>query len=214
MSRLGSSRAAAGEERMAERGRYHHGDLRKALIEAGLDVIEREGPGALSFRGVAARAGVSHAAPAHHFPSLKAFETALATVAFRRFDAAMAEARAAAPVDAASQLRAAGAGYQRFATGNPGLFRLMFSADRLDWTDPELGAAAGASREQLTAIAAPAADALGLDAPEERLRLEHLVWATAHGFAHLTIDGKLGADAEPPDLARLIFGPTAAIEEA
>ena len=177
---------------MAGRVRYHHGDLRKALVDAGLEILEAEGVGQLTLRGVAARAGVSHAAPAHHFPTLRSLLTALAAVAFERFDRAMAEARAGAPPDPASQVTAASAGYLRFALGNPGLFRLMFSADRIDWSDPALCRAAEASRAQLSAVAAPICEHAGLADPEARLDVERLVWAAAHGQAHLAIEGKLG----------------------
>lgn len=190
---------------MAARTRYHHGDLRAALVAAGLEILEAEGVAALTLRGVAARAGVSHAAPAHHFPTLKALLTALATVAFERFDAAMREARAAAPADPASQVTAAGEGYLRFATANPGLFRLMFSADRLDWTDPDLKQAARPSRDQLSAVSAPAAERAGLADPADKLRVEHLVWAAAHGQAHLALEGKIGADARPLDIGRILI---------
>jgi AcrR family transcriptional regulator len=189
-----------------QRARYHHGDLKNALLDASLEILERDGLGALTLRGVAARAGVSHAAPSHYFPTLTALMTALATIGFHRFDAAMREARTSAGPDPSSQLDAAGEGYFAFATSQPGLFRLMFTGDRLDWTDPDLQTASAPGRTQLTEIVAPAADALGITDPAERLRLEHLVWSTAHGYAHLAIEGELGPIKAAPKIGGLVLG--------
>ena len=67
------------------RGNYHHGNLREALVAAALDLLESEGLEALSLRKVAAQVGVSHAAPGHHFPTLRDLLTSLASVGFVRF---------------------------------------------------------------------------------------------------------------------------------
>ncbi|MBI2255448.1 MAG: WHG domain-containing protein [Proteobacteria bacterium] len=190
---------------MARKTSYHHGNLRAALLKAALEILEREGLAGLTLRKVAARARVSHAAPAHHFPTLKALETALATIAFERFRDAMATARAAAANDAAAQISAAGEGYLTFARENPALFRLMFVESQLDWSDAALKEAATASFQQLVEITAPFADQLGLASEADRAELQRLVWANAHGFAHLYIDGKMPADAKAPDLARFLM---------
>lgn len=196
---------------MDPKPKYHHGDLRNALLLAALDILEADGLDALSLRGVAARVGVSHAAPAHHFPTLRALLNGLATIGFERFAASMRDARARAPADPASQMRAAERGYLDFAVSQPALFRLMFTATLLDWDDAALIAAADAGRGQLVEICAPAATHLGLTNPETRAALERLVWSQAHGRAHLTIERKFPADCVLPDdagaidLARLLF---------
>ena len=190
-------------------GRYHHGDLRNALVQAALTILERDGLDRLTLRGVAAAVGVSHAAPGHHFGSLTALRTALATIAFERFGDAMRAERTRCAADPATQMRAARRGYLAFATGHPALFRLMCSAPLLDWTDAGLERAAGTARDELTAICAPAADLMGLATPEARRALEHLVWSEVHGYALLRIDGQIAdAMAVPPspDLAALLFG--------
>ncbi len=189
--------------------RYHHGDLRNALVQAALAILEREGLDGLSLRAVAADVGVSHAAPAHHFGSLKALRNALAAIGYARFAAAMRDHRSNAPPDHQAQMRAAGEGYLAFASSHPALFRLMFSADRLDWSDEELLAQARSARQQLEEVCAPAAERLGIagDAAA-RLALEQMVWADVHGRAHLTIDGQFGPlEAAAPclDIAELIF---------
>lgn len=190
---------------MAGRKAYHHGDLRRALVEAGLAILEEEGVGALTLRGVAARAGVSHAAPAHHFPMLRDLLTALAAIAFQRFHAAIdRELQAAGPLPE-DKVRAACTGYLAFARAETGLFRLMFSAERLNWEDPDLGAAARAARTQLADFCRPLADALALPDAAARVDLERFVWAIAHGYAHLAVEGKLGPDAWTlPDFTRFI----------
>jgi AcrR family transcriptional regulator len=195
---------------MTKKPAYHHGDLRNALIAAAFDILEQEGIDGLTLRGVAARAGVSHAAPAHHFPSIKSLVTALCTIGFVRFHAAIAEKCAAAAQDAPSQLRAANLGYLGFAKSQPNLFRLMFSTPASDWTDKDLCAASMRARHQLADISGPAADALGLTAPDDRERLERLIWSCAHGHAHLLIEGRLSAEgpesgSDIMDLASLFF---------
>jgi AcrR family transcriptional regulator len=189
---------------MAKKAAYHHGDLRQALLDAALAILEQEGLPGLTLRKVAARAGVSHAAPAHHFPNMQALATALATIAFDRFTASMAKARARAKPDPAAQVRAAGRGYLAFAELNPALFRLMFSAGDLAWDNPELDRAGAAAFAQLQGISAPFADHLGLKSDADRRELERLIWSSVHGFAHLAIDGKMTSAGGPPDLARFL----------
>src|SRR5271166_2647884 len=121
-----------------KKGTYHHGDLRHALLTTSLALLEEHGLEGLTLRRAAAAAGVSHAAPAHYFPSLKSLLTALAAIGFGRFEAAMASERGKAAENPAAQMRAAGQGYVDFAVANPGLFRLMFSGTLLDWDDTAL----------------------------------------------------------------------------
>jgi AcrR family transcriptional regulator len=190
---------------MTKKTGYHHGNLRAALLAAALDLLESDGLHALSLRKVAAQARVSHAAPAHHFPNIQALLTALAVIAFERFADSMALARAAAKPEPAAQIQAAADGYLAFARANPALFRLMFSESQLDWSDATLKVAAEASFQHLIEITAPFAKQLGLTSAQDRQELEKLVWAAAHGFAHLYTDGKMHSDATPPDLARFLL---------
>ena len=196
---------------MTKKPAYHHGNLRNALTEAALDLLDKHGIQGLTLRGVAARAGVSHAAPAHHFRNIKSLVTALCTVGFVRFHETIAQECAAAPTDAPSQLQAANRGYLAFAKGQPELFRLMFSTPASDWTDPDLCAASMRARRQLAEICGPASDALGLKSASDRERLERLIWSCAHGHAHLLIEGRLSGQgpesgSDIMDVASLIFG--------
>jgi AcrR family transcriptional regulator len=195
---------------MTTKPAYHHGDLRHALIEAALQILETKGLQGLTLRGVAARAGVSHAAPAHHFPNIKSLITELCTIGFLRFHETISQKCAAAAQDARSQLRAANSGYMAFATSQPELFRLMFSTPASDWTDKYLCAASLRARAQLADICGPASDALGLSSSADRGRLERLVWSCAHGHAHLLIEGRLSGQgpengSDILDITSLIF---------
>src|SRR5689334_25241030 len=99
---------------------YHHGDLRRAILSAALDVIATDGPTALSLRDLARRAGVSHAAPAHHFKDKAGLLTAIAIDGYERLAVAL---------EAGSSLLELGAAYVRFALDHPAHFEVMFSPD-------------------------------------------------------------------------------------
>lgn len=196
---------------MNDKPRYHHGDLRNALLKAGLDILEEEGLSALSLRAVAARAGVSRSAPAYPFGNLRGLLTALVAIAYTRFAAAMADERARAAAEPIEQMRAAGRGYVAFARRNPALFRLMFSSVQIDGDNAELRQASEAAYQQLVEISGPAADHLGATSDAERREIANLVWASTHGYAHLLVDGHMqapggGEPDPPPDIARLLFG--------
>ena len=198
-------------KRAASRDRYHHGNLREALIEAGLAIVAEQGLGALTLRACATRAGVSHAAPTHHFGNLRGLLTVLTAIAFRWFFDTLASEQRLASDAPRDQVRAACRGYLRFATTHPDLFRLMFSAKRLDWENSELIEASRAAYAQLAETVRP------FHAPPddgEGLRLRTLVWSTVHGYAHLLLEGYLARDpnsddsfARLPDVAALLPDP-------
>jgi AcrR family transcriptional regulator len=183
--------------RRPARAPYHHGDLRRALLEAARAVLREQGPEGCSLREVARRAGVTHAAPYHHFPSREALLGALAIEAYAELDRAMAEAQAAAPAAPGAQLVAVGMGYLLHALRDPALFRLMTRPEHLAPPPeaPACGAAPGA-----------AAEAASGEGPYGRLQRvlgallgrpatptdAHLCWATVHGLALLALDGGLG----------------------
>jgi AcrR family transcriptional regulator len=178
--------------------RYHHGDLKKALVAEGIALLEESGLEGLSLRAIAARAGVSHAAPRNHFGSLRGLLTAIAAEGFRRHAAMM---RAGFDPDASRKARrlAAMEGYVRFAAGNPALFALMFSPMFCDHDDPALAEAGGESYGVLREIAR------GLDwdkdeAPDADQRAEMLLWSIVHGYATLAGTGlfRHRPDGSPP----------------
>jgi AcrR family transcriptional regulator len=210
-SQEGPVKPAAEDTKSKSHTAYHHGRLRDALLAAALDILEKDGLEALSLRKIATAVGVSHAAPSHHFPTLRHLLTGLASIGFTRFDQAMRSARESAVPDPAEQMRATESAYLAFATGHPALFRLMFTATLINWEDPELIGPARAARAQLTEICLPAAKLLGMHTPQQRAALERLVWSQIHGQAHLDIehqfDGGDGSDSGEPviDLAGLLF---------
>jgi AcrR family transcriptional regulator len=112
----------------AEARPYHHGDLRRALVDAARRILEAEGPTALSLRAVAREAGVSPAAPYHHFKDKAELLDAVAQEGWDMLDQAMARAREAA--EPAEKLTALGIAYVCFARENPALYRVMYDAAR------------------------------------------------------------------------------------
>lgn len=175
-------------------------------------MVEEVGLEHLSLRKVAARVGVSHAAPEHHFPSMRHLFNAMATWGFETFVRMLGDELARSPADGAEMLRAARRGYLAFGKAHPNILRLMFSSGYLDWEADELCRAADAAYLQLLELSAPAARHLGLVSEAERRSLAGLVWSQIHGEAHLMIDKKLpeayggAGTAAGPDMASLIFG--------
>lgn len=106
---------------------YHHGDLRRALILAAERILEREGPQALSLRAVAREAGVSPAAPYHHF---KDKSDLLMAIAGAGFEALGESIKAAVEADQAQKMTTIGCAYVKFARENPALYRVMYDCSR------------------------------------------------------------------------------------
>ncbi len=160
--------------------RYHHGNLRREILDAALDTIAESGPSALSLRDLARRAGVSHAAPAHHFGDRAGLLTAIAVEGYERLGTALGAARAAG-----GDFLEIGLTYIDFAISHPAHFQVMFDPDLYSRDDPDVIAARDASARELYG---PAADAL----PErDTLRVGIAGWAFAHGFASLWVTGNL-----------------------
>ncbi|MEO3775169.1 TetR/AcrR family transcriptional regulator [Micromonospora sp. B9E7] len=165
---------------MAESRAYHHGDLRRALLAAALDAIREVGPGALSLRDLARRAGVSHAAPTHHFGDKAGL---LTTLAAQGFDL-LAQTLAAANDD----LLEAGVAYVDFAVTHRAYFEVMFRPELYRADDPELLTA----RERAGAALRSGVAALPTGgAPADTDRDALAAWSIAHGFATLWLAGAL-----------------------
>lgn len=179
---------------------YHHGDLREALVEAGLAILaEGGGVAALSLREAARRAGVSAMAPYRHFADKEALLAAIATVGFERLAAAQREAEAAAPSPVAA-LKGQGIAYVAFACANPALFRLMFGAG----APHKHGDLAAAGKVSFDLLAARVAGLPSREPIPDRV-LAH--WSLMHGLAMLAVDGQLGLfDFDPLKLAERVTG--------
>ncbi|MEU6670131.1 TetR/AcrR family transcriptional regulator [Streptomyces sp. NPDC046727] len=187
---MSSTKSPAGPQRP-----YHHGDLRRAVLAAALDVIAADGPSALSLRDLARRAGVSHAAPAHHFKDRTGLLTAIAAEGYGLLAQALRDA---------SDLREAGVRYVRFAREHPAHFQVMFSPGLLRADDLELGTARALAADALRA-AVTAVDP-GDRGPDARLA-SVAAWSLAHGFATLllghNLDGAVG-DRDPEEVFRAL----------
>lgn len=185
---------------------YHHGDLKAALVAAGRAILEREGLRGFSLRAAARQAGVSHAAPAHHFASIGAFLSECAAAGFAEFDAALAAARAGEP-DPTRAVAAMGRAYLAFAAGNPAMFRLMFDRSAFGARAPAHEANAEASYRTL--VAAVRALPPTLSEAEAAPRAD-AVWSLAHGYAHLMLEGHV-CGGEGDGLERAASGVAAAL---
>ena len=185
------------QARQAGERRYHHGHLAAALLDSGEAELNEYGIDAFSLRGVAKRAGVSHAAPAHHFADVNGLLTAIAARGFERFVARQEDFRKQTTPDPRAQLEASGVGYVAFAMENTALFRLMFGSDRPNFEAPLLQSAAGQAYEDLASHVAAVTDRREQHVCEaaaaEFLDIVDIaaVWALAHGLADLLAAGRL-----------------------
>ncbi|OKJ99735.1 TetR family transcriptional regulator [Streptomyces sp. CB03234] len=179
---------------MTRQRAYHHGDLRRAVLTAALDVIRTDGPAALSLRDLARRAGVSHAAPAHHFKDRAGLLTAIAAEGFGLLAASLGDA---------TDLRDAGVRYVRFAMDHPAHFQVMFQPDLHRPEDPALQEARSRAGDRLREAVTGAVDA-------DDARLAGIAaWSLAHGFATLLLTHNLTdpvGDRAPEDVFRSLTG--------
>ncbi len=181
--------------RMPERSRgYHHGDLRRHLIEVGERLLEEVGVAGFTLRECARRAGVSPSAPSHHFGNVTGLLTAIATVGFEGLADAMEASVAGLRDGPGARLRAIGGAYIRYAVAHPARFRVAFGHMPLDRDDPGLREAGvrslGILKRELRAL-------LGGRSVEEGDRTFDAAvafcWSAVHGYVRLLIDGHLDA---------------------
>jgi AcrR family transcriptional regulator len=193
--------SAAPKRKSREKRAYHHGNLRRALLDAALAMVEKEGPRGVSLRAVARFAGVSPAAPYRHFAGKEGLLAAVAEEGFRALESKMQAARDETDGLALAEFRAIGYAYVRFAASNPSHFRVMFGPEISDKSEhPSLREAADKA-SQIIADAIAKCQRPGLEGGDtDPHRLFISAWATFHGLATLIIDGQLsdsvGSDAE------------------
>ncbi|MFI6518773.1 TetR/AcrR family transcriptional regulator [Spirillospora sp. NPDC050679] len=198
----------------AKRGTYRHGNLRQALLEAGIELARAGGPEAVVLREATRRAGVVPNAAYRHFADRDALVHAVSLAAMaelaRTMEAEQARLPPAAdPAEAAlARFRAVGAGYLRFARAEPGLFRAAFYVPA-DMAQAETAVSAGEGGltpfQLLGAVLDDLVEA-GLMPPERRPGAEFLIWSSVHGLAVLLIDGPLRGlpDERADEAARLL----------
>jgi AcrR family transcriptional regulator len=184
------------------RQRYHHGDLREALLRSAERIIKKRGLAFVSLREVARDARVSHSAPAHHFGNKAGLLTAFAAEGFVRMAKTAGAELEKAPQTGPDILEAIGRGYVRFAIEHPEHFGVMFRAELLDTSSAEFSAAADRAYDFLTqAIQRCAAEGYLAGADHEAVAAA--AWAVAHGLATLWIGGRLRARSTDKDGLRV-----------
>ncbi len=176
---------------MAERP-YHHGNLRRELLEQAERTVRERGAQALSLRELAREAGVSHGAPRRHFPDRQALLDALAQAGFERLGAELRSAVEGAGDDFQQRLQATAAAYVRFATGDAALLELMFAGKHGEQTGALHEAAERAFSVMLELIEQGQAEgALERGEPE---RVGLVLFATIQGIAALVTGGMVDAE--------------------
>jgi AcrR family transcriptional regulator len=157
---------------------YHHGDLRRALLDAALTIIERDGPAALTLRAVAREAGVSPAAPYHHFQDKSELMSAVAKDGFRRLNDAMG---AAVKEHGPGEI---GVAYVEFAHANLALYRVMYDCARSAEMFPEQS---DAEHDGLELVKQAIRKAAGGEVDELDLELTAIAaWSSVHGLAEIS----------------------------
>lgn len=193
---------------------YHHGDLRAAMLRAAAEELAENGVEGFTLRSTARRAGVSHAAPAHHFGDVTGLLTEVARDAFGRLAASINRQVEKAQAGTVEHPVAVALGYVLFAIASPAEFQLMFRTERVDTRRPDYRAAAdSAFMPTAMAVAAYYKSPNPMADPVLVRRVIGL-WSLSQGVATLLISGQLGpleqgekiARALLPDMVREMFG--------
>ena len=177
------------------RDTYHHGDLKATILAEAAALVAERGADGLSLRELARAAGVSHAAPAHHFTDRRGLFTALATEGFGM----LAESLTAARPDFLDAALA----YVRFAIDHPGHYEVMFDKSLYDATDPELVAAETAAGAELAAGVGTLDDIRAKDDPQAAALA---AWSLVHGFSLLWLNNAIDKDADPMATVHRVAG--------
>jgi len=165
---------------------YHHGDLRRTLIGATVEILATTDVDKLSLREVARRAEVSSGAPYHHFQDKLGLLAAVAMEGWAALNDAMS---AAAHPDPETSLKQRSEAYIRYALAHPAHYRVLLLRDlKDDLRFPELTAEAGRGLEELVAVISAVR---GGKADQDLLLVAISIWSTVHGFVSLWLDGPL-----------------------
>jgi AcrR family transcriptional regulator len=185
--------------RRVDKRAYHHGDLERALLDAAVRMIQKEGVQALTLRRVGARVGVSRTALYRHFDGKEALLARVAAEGFKRFHAALSAAVASAEARSADPMPAMASAYAQFARTHPSHYQTMFSGVLTDSARyPELKECGEAAFTVLV-------DAIRAGQKRRRIRKGHpvelaeVIWALSHGIATLGMAGQLAAGPDKLD---------------
>lgn len=207
-ARVRAKVAQEGAAPAERKGAYHHGNLRSAVVERALELLEEHGAADLSLRLVARQLGVSQTAPYHHFPDKNALLAALAAEGFRRSTAALLS-RSLKNYSLERRVRGLCSGYIRFARETPELFRLMFGTQMIRKSEhPELVEAATACFMTLMSRV----DEMLVDFDIRHVDAKYAtmtLWGLNHGLASFVIDRQMS-----PVVAEVIGDGKQLIEQA
>jgi AcrR family transcriptional regulator len=191
------------------RERYHHGDLRQALVGAALQALERGRLEDLSLRALGRDLRVSPRAPYRHFATKEALLAAVAVEGLARWEAFVTPRVAAVGSDLVAQLRAIAEAYVLFAVEHPAAFRIMYAPyATVDEAASELVRVRAEGHRASLAVIVAAQDA-GLLRPGDPMQLALAFWSSMHGLAVLLTEGQLGRYDRPIDalkVAKLVSG--------
>jgi AcrR family transcriptional regulator len=179
-----------------DRPTYHHGDLRAVILAEAACLVAERGADRVSLRELARGAGVSHAAPAHHFTDRRGLFTALATQGFQLLAQAL--------IDARPDFTDAAQAYVRFALKHPGHYQVMFNKSLLDASDTDLAAAEAAAGTELARGVATLRDP---NAQADPAAAQLAAWSLVHGFSMLWLNDAVNPQvrtADPMDTVRRI----------
>jgi AcrR family transcriptional regulator len=180
------------------RDTYHHGDLKAVILAKAADLVADRGADGISLRELAREAGVSHAAPAHHFTDRRGLFTALAAQGWRMLAAALAGAR--------PDFIEAALAYVRFALDHPGHYAVMFDHSLVDPDDPDLKAAQNAAGAELARGVGTLKDPRAKADPQSAALA---AWSLVHGFAMLWLNEAIDTEGDPmvnvERIAKILF---------
>lgn len=171
-----------------DRPNYHHGDLRAVILTEAARLVAERGAERISLRELARDAGVSHAAPAHHFTDRRGLFTALATQGFQLLAEALIGAR--------GHFADAALAYVRFAIAHPGHYQVIFNKSLLDVSDPGLVAAEAAAGAELSRGVATLHD---LNAAADPAAAQLAAWSLVHGFSTLWLNDAVNDEVRQTD---------------
>ena len=170
---------------------YHHGDLKNALIKAGVKILTKEGVSGLSLRKVAKQAGVSHAAPYSHFADKQALIAAISTEGFKQLYEQIASVLEANSQKPSTLLLETARTYIQFAMKEPDRFKLMFSSVIEKEKDyPEFVETSYENFQQLVSVVETCQQA-GLLKPGPSDLMAVSVWSSVHGMIMLILEGQV-----------------------
>lgn len=170
------------------RAKYHHGDLRAVILAEAARLVAERGADGVSLRELARSAGVSHAAPAHHFVDRRGLFTALAAQGFQLLTEALSDAR--------GDFADAAPAYVRFALEHPGHYQVMFNKSLLDAADTELAAAEAAAGAELSRGVATLRDP---HAQADPAAAQLAAWSLVHGFSTLWLNDAVNPQVRQAD---------------